>query len=238
MNTTIRTGLAAILLIAVSCKKENSTIQSSYLTESSTAGVITDIHEPGKYASVVIGTQKWMTKNLDVSRYRNGDVIPYVKSGIEWAALKTGAWCWYRNDSVNGAVYGKLYNWYAVNDPRGLAPKGWHVPTAAEWDTLTVYLGNNPGGKLKDTGTVEAGTGLWYAPNKGATNKSGFIGLPGGYRESDGTFFGIGHNGFWWSSTEYQNSRAWDRHLGYGEVDVGKGHPPRLDGFSVRCLKD
>jgi uncharacterized protein (TIGR02145 family) len=94
----------------------------------------TDCDPPvNNYATVTIGTQVWMTKNLDVDRYRNGDIIPEVKDSIAWANLKTGAWCYYNNDPELGKIYGKLYNWYAVNDPRGLAPAGYHIPTDAEW---------------------------------------------------------------------------------------------------------
>src|SRR5436190_5685295 len=123
MRQTIKTGLVAILLLAISCKKE-TTNRQSYVTGNDVSDITA-----GKYAHVRIGNQVWMLKNLDVTRYRNGDKIPYVKSPTEWAALTTGAWCWYKNDSATGAVYGKLYNWFAVNDPRGLAPMGWHVPS-------------------------------------------------------------------------------------------------------------
>ncbi len=124
--------------------------------------------------SVTIGTQIWSTKNLDVARYRNGDPIPQVTNPTQWASTRTGAWCWYNNDSATYAsTYGRLYNWYALNDPRGLAPQGWHVPTDEEWTILTDYLGglSLSGGKMKST------TG-WNAPNTGATNSSGFTGLP------------------------------------------------------------
>jgi uncharacterized protein (TIGR02145 family) len=240
MNTIIKTGLAAILLLAISCKKENNIIQSSGITdESATPDLITDL-SLGKYASVKIGTQKWMTTNLSVNRYRNGDKIPQVRSNAAWKALTTGAWCWYNNDSANGAVYGKLYNWYAVNDPRGLAPAGWHVPSDAEWDTLETRLGKNAGGKLKDTGTIEAGTGLWHAPNKGATNKFGFTGLPGGFRDYNSPFTYIGFVGYWWSSTEDGTTNAWYRALDRIYKDIGGGGGPtnKRDGFSVRCIKD
>jgi len=238
MNTRIKTGLAAILLLAISCTKENNTIQSSRITDkSSTPELITEL-TLGKYASVKIGTQKWMTTNLAVTHYRNGDRIPEAKGKVAWAALTTGAWCWYNNDSATGAVYGKLYNWYAVNDPRGLAPSGWHVPSDAEWDTLSTHLGNNAGGKLKATGTIEAGTGLWYAPNTGATNSSGFTCLPGGARYFfDGTFYGIGYRCYLWSSTE-NASGAFYRYLHSDSRQILKYSNTKQSGLSVRCLRD
>jgi uncharacterized protein (TIGR02145 family) len=234
--TTIACFAALILLTAISCKKESSTIQSSLITgKSSTSDDMTDINAP---ASVKIGAQVWMKKNLNVTHYRNGDRIPQVKSLAKWVALTTGAWCWYNNDSATGAVYGKLYNWYAVNDPRGLAPAGWHIPSDAEWDTLSTYLGNNAGGKLKDTGTIQAGTGLWYAPNTGATNKTGFTGLPGGYRLGDGTFSSIGNYGYWWSSTKFNISAAFGRNLYYSGGAIYRSGLTWRYGLSVRCLRD
>jgi uncharacterized protein (TIGR02145 family) len=235
MNTTIKTGLAAILLLAASCKKVNSNLQSS-VTDNNASDMVA-----GKYAAIRIGIQKWMTTNLAVSRYRNGDHIPQVKDPIKWANLTTGGWCWYNNDSATSAVYGKLYNWYAVNDPRGLAPTGWHVPSDAEWDTLSTHLGDFVGGgKLKDTGTIEAGTGLWHAPNTGATNKTGFTGLPGGQRGYDGSFYSIGYLGSWWSSTQAYTDIAVSRYLLYSNGYInGNGNAYRMkEGYSIRCIKD
>lgn len=137
--------------------------------------------------NVSICDQVWMTKNLDVDKYRNGDAIPQVTSSSEWESLGTGAWCWYNNDSANyAATYGKLYNWYAVNDPRGLAPAGWHMPSDLEWSTLATCLGGDgvAGGKMKGTGTA-----FWQEPNAGAINSSGFTELPGGYRKGVGSSF-------------------------------------------------
>jgi uncharacterized protein (TIGR02145 family) len=239
MNTTIKTALAAILLLAVSCRKEN-TLQSSRVADESTTGLLSDINDPDVQAYVRIGTQKWMAKNLAVTRYRNGDRIPQVKLRAQWDTLTTGAWCWYNNDSATGAVYGKLYNWYAVHDPRDLAPIGWHVPNYAEWDTLATYLGANAGGKLKDTGTIEAGNGLWYAPNTGATNKTGFTALPGGYRAANGVFHVhvVGFYGYLWSSTEGDGLNARFRWLSCNNSNLNKDHALKRDGFSVRCIKD
>src|SRR6266487_1634854 len=126
--------------------------------------------------SIKICDQVWMLKNLDVSTYRNGDPIPKISDNAAWLALTTGAYCYYDNDSANyAATYGKLYNWFAVNDPRGLAPAGWHVPTDAEFTTLVeTCLGGwqVAGGKMKEIGTTH-----WASPNEGATNSSGFTGL-------------------------------------------------------------
>jgi len=237
MKPTIKTGLAAILLLAISCMKENNTIQSARITDkSSTPELITDINEPGKYTSVWIHGQQWMTRNLAVASYRNGDRIPQVKDENKWAALTTGAWCWFNNDSATGAIYGRLYNWYAVNDPRGLAPVGWHVPSDAEWDSLETHLGNNAGGKLKETGTTH-----WALPNTGATNKTGFTGLPGGYRGFLGSWnSGTGYTGFWWSSTEYESypNSAWYRRLLYNNGYIENWPEDKHTGASVRCLRD
>ena len=183
------------------------------------------------YPSVLIGAQYWMEKNLEVTTYRNGDPIPYVTDATAWAALTTGAWCYYNNDPSNG----KLYNWYAVNDPRGLAPTGWHVPTDDEWTTLSNTLGGDAvaGGKMKVAGTTR-----WTTPNTGATNESGFAGLPGGARNNGGTFNSVGSGGYWWSSTEDGTASAWGRNLGYGSGTISRSSSLKKFGFSVRCLRD
>src|SRR5450759_3473794 len=150
----------------------------------------TKTNPPTPIPSVTICTQVWMLKNLDVSTYRNGDLIPKVTDPTAWSALTTGAWCWCSNDSAtNASTYGKLYNRYAVNDPRGLPPTGWHVPSDAEWNTLITCLGGDPfvaGGAMKETGTTH-----WQSPNTDATNSSGFTGLPGGLRDT-GPFSAVG----------------------------------------------
>ena len=177
-----------------------------------------------------IGTQLWTTLNLDVSTYRNGDPIPQVTDPTVWAGLTTGAWCYHNNDPATGAIYGKLYNWYAVNDSRGLAPAGFHIPTNAEWSALETTLGADAGTKMKSTsGWNNGGNG---------TNSSGFAGLPGGNRSSGGTFYSIGYSGFWWSSTENNTSLAWTRSLYYNYNNVDKYNNNKTNGFSVRCLKD
>ncbi|MEO6542359.1 MAG: fibrobacter succinogenes major paralogous domain-containing protein, partial [Ferruginibacter sp.] len=149
--------------------------------------------------NVTICTQIWMLKNLEVTTYRNGDLIPEVTDPTVWSTLTTGAWCYYSNNAANGPVYGKLYNWYAVNDPRGLAPTGWHVPTDAEFTTLRTCLGGNAvaGGKLKEIGTTH-----WNSPNVGATNSSGFTALPAG-ESGGGAGINMGQFNNMWTSTEY-----------------------------------
>jgi len=205
-------------------------------------GVWTMLSETTSYPNgtatpvLTICCQSWMTKNLDVDKYRNGDPIPKVTDLTAWAALTTGAYCYYNNDSTTyAATYGKLYNWYAVNDPRGLAPEGWHIPTDFEWTTLGNCLGGATvaGGAMKETGTTH-----WLTPNTGANNSSGFAGLPGGTRNSSGKFFDVGILGYWWSSTEDYTSVAWYRYLHYGNGDIYRYYDYKQFGFSVRCLRD
>jgi len=189
------------------------------------------------YTVVWICCNPWMTKNLDVSTYRNGDPIPKVTGSAEWIALTTGAYCYYNNDSATyAATYGKLYNWYAVNDPRGLAPVGWHIPTDFEWTTLSTCLGGDgiAGGLMK-----EIGISHWTTPNLGATNLSGFKSLPGGLRwYNDGTFAGIGlYNGLW-SFSEYNGEAAWERDLNNNSVGIFRNTLGKNFGLSVRCVRD
>ena len=195
-------------------------------------------------ARVTIGTQVWATVNLDVTTYSDGTAIPQVTDPTTWAALTTGAWCYYNNVSANGTTYGKLYNWYAVagiwNEAsktdatlrKKLAPTGWHVPTDAEWTTLTTFLGGETvaGGKMK-------ATTLWNSPNTNATNSSGFTAIPGSFR-IDGPFEIIGNTCRWWSSSEFLTTKAWSRGLSYNNDDAIRYDTLRGYGFSVRCLRD
>jgi uncharacterized protein (TIGR02145 family) len=191
-------------------------------------------NDKGASKEVTIGKQVWMSENLNVDKFRNGDPILEAKTGEEWAKATESeqpAWCYYDNDPANGAKYGKLYNWYAVNDPRGLAPKGWHIPTDAEWTQITDYLGGKSvaGGKMKSSnGWIENGNG---------NNESGFSGLPGGGIWGGGYFFGIGEAGSWWSSTE-RYAFSWDRALSYRDVTLSRCSTYKGTGLSVRCLKD
>jgi uncharacterized protein (TIGR02145 family) len=199
-----------------------------------TYGTMTD-QQGNEYKTIVIGTQEWMAENLRTTVYRNGNAIANVTDKLQWGNLTTGAWCHYNNSSSNECPYGKLYNWYAVADPRNVCPTGWHVPTDAEWTTLTNFLGGEAvaGGKVKSTGTQ-----YWISPNTAATNESGFSGLPGGFRYFNGAFDDIGLYGHWWSSTEEGTTNAWLRSPDYGIGTVYRSNGNKQDGFSVRCLRD
>ena len=183
--------------------------------------------------SVGFGKQIWMKTNLDVSRYRNGDEIPQVQDPEKWSNLTTGAWCYYENNTSNGVVYGKLYNWYAVHDPRGLAPVGWHIPSDEEWTALTDFLGgaNVAGEKMKLI--------LSNTSNKEELNKNDFSGLLGGLiNDAPCKFAGIGRSGIWWSSTAVYGSYAWYRGLYFNNKEVTRNYLNKTIGFSVRCVKD
>jgi uncharacterized protein (TIGR02145 family) len=219
---------------------------------------VTDI-DGNTYQSVTNCGLTFTKQNLNVSKYSDGTPIPQVTDPTAWQNLTTGAWCYYNNDPANGAVYGKLYNWYAVagiydaasaSNPalrKKLAPVGWHIPTDGEWSNLINCLdpnadgGNNfntAGGKMKTTGTIQAGTGLWQEPNTEATNESGFSGLPAGFRYFNGSFYYIGYFGFWWSSSESNAANAWIRDLDFGYGNAFRNTSSKNYGFSLRCLRD
>lgn len=214
------------------------------LTFTTTSGETEIVSIPGQgvifdgynYPSVILGNnQEWLAENLRTTVYANGDPIPNIQSEGEWMNLEYGAWVHYINNGIYEVPYGKMYNWYAVNDSRNICPIGWHVPSNDEWDALEDYLGGvfDSGGKMKATGFE-----YWNEPNFGATNESGFSGLPGGVRGPSG-FTDVGQSGFWWSSTETTifaaqcySLRHWDGNIGdYSFFN-------KEFGVSVRCLKD
>lgn len=185
------------------------------------------------YPTVNIGGQIWTQINLNTCKYRNGEDIPQVQDPNAWAAISTGAWCYYENDTANGPVYGKLYNWYAVNDPRGLAPTGYHVPSDEEWTILTTFLGESTAGnEMKTT------TGWPVFPGITNTNSSGFTGLPGGYRYVNALFNNIGYGSCWWSSTANGSINGWYRYLSTSEAAAGRNNTGKNSGYFVRCIKD
>jgi uncharacterized protein (TIGR02145 family) len=224
----------------------------SFTTAASSGGIVTN---PGAgvtfsgytYASIVLGNgQEWMSENLRTTTYANGDPIPNVTNDVQWSNLTTGAWAHYDNNSMYENPYGKLYNWYTVDDPRNVCPNGWHVPSESEWNTLIGYLDPSldalgeisltAGGMMKSTGVQ-----YWSSPNQDATNVSGFSGLPGGVRAgaAGASFFlFIGEQGWWWSSTDYAPTNAWTRLMRYADGEVVRDADVKTSGNSVRCLRN
>ncbi len=198
--------------------------------------------EGNVYKTVTIGTQVWMAENLKTTKYNDGTAIPLVKDDKAWEALTTPAYCLYKNDAAAKKTYGALYNWFTVNTNK-LCPRGWHVPSDTEWRTLTIYLGGESvaGGKLKEKGTTH-----WESPNAGTTNETGFTALPGGFRNSNGTFeYSSGSNivffrsnGCWWSSTERYYFNAYYRRMYSTLNDLYSSLSVKQSGYSVRCMKD
>ena len=192
------------------------------------------VKKPIEAGTIRIGTQTWASVNLNVRTFRNGDSIPEARTNQEWvAAGEAGkpAWCYYNNDPANGKKYGKLYNWYAINDPRGLAPAGWTLPTDADWAKLAFYLGG-----LETAGEKMKSTSAWIGGNNG-TNEAGFDGLPGGYRVENGTFLNLGSIGTWWSLTESRSVNGIDYYLVLGR-SLGRSITPKQRGESVRCIRN
>jgi uncharacterized protein (TIGR02145 family) len=175
--------------------------------------------------TVKLGTQEWTAKNLNVVTFRNGDTIPEMKSESDWQkAWEEGkpAWCYYNNESKNSQKYGKLYNWFAVNDQRGLAPKGYHIPTDLEWSRLLSYLGGVKiaGRKMK------------------VTNKNSFSSIPCGLRSGNGGFKFVNENAYWWSSTDEGYYSAIYYFLYYSNNVISSYRSQKGFGLSVRCVKD
>lgn len=182
----------------------------------------------------VASGQEWMAENLKTCRYANGDSIEHLTNAVNWAGTTQGAWCAYNNNAQQIEVFGKLYNGWAVEDPRNVCPSGWHVPSSAEWDQLHAINGGYSfgGGALKATGIT-----IWLAPNTGATNSSGFTALPGGTRLSGGDFQEVYGSGYWWTSSG--NSTTLNRRiLYYTSNGVWTGSGSKLEGHSIRCVKD
>jgi uncharacterized protein (TIGR02145 family) len=222
MKLKINTGIYSIVLLGAflmhiaSCKKEYKP-----------SDPLTDI-DGNVYKTIKVGDQIWMAENLKVTHYRNGDPIP--NSDSAWN-LGIGAYCDYNNIIPQySEIYGRLYNFNAVNDYRNLAPEGWHVATQTEWMTLVYKFGDElfAGRKLKEKGTTH-----WAEPNEGATNESGFTALPGGAR---GLYFSqIDSTGYWWTSGPYAYYFTIYYNQNVAWCSISWGH---VGGYSVRCVKD
>ena len=201
-------------------------------------GTISDI-DGNLYTTKIIAGRDWMVSNLRTTKYQNGVSVTDAVSNTFWTNATGGAWCWYDNSNVNDGIYGKLYNWLAVSDNQGLCPTGWKVPSDDEWTDLTDYLGGLlvSGGKMKKNNSIASQ--LWNAPNTGASNESGFNGLPGGYRNPTGTFLEQRNVGFWWSSTQSSSNsdNASSRFLSFDQASTGVASNLKKFGFSVRCIK-
>ena len=196
------------------------------------------LYEGLTYSIVAIGSQCWMAENLNVGTRINGVNEQTNNSTLE-------KYC-YDDLESNCDIYGGLYQWdemmqYVTTEgAQGICPSGWHIPSDAEWTALITYLGGESvaGGKMKSTGTIEAGTGLWYDPNAGATNESGFTGLPGGSRGNGGGFYGLSYAAYFWSSSGYIGSYVWYRRLYYTDDEVSRFFDGKTYGRSVRCIED
>ena len=235
----------------------NGTVYGSQISFSTlnvlftSGGGLTDV-DGQAYSSVIINGKQWMKQNLDVSKYKNGDVIPEVTDPAVWTTLTTGAWCYYENDTANGPVYGKLYNWYAVNDIRGLAPAGWHIATDTEWSDLTTFLGGDSvaGRKLKE----DSATSTWDVTTNFATNQSGFTAVPGGtgYLNYNlppapavpvlaDLFNGKTKVTYWWSSIAVGSTAAdivWTRNINSSTDQLIRSGIVKSSALSVRCVKN
>jgi uncharacterized protein (TIGR02145 family) len=212
-------------MFILSCSDDNGNNQPTSLTDA----------DGNVYHSVTIGSQVWMLENLKTTKFRNGVPIPLVTDNTTWSNLGYGAYCNYNNDTALVKTYGRLYNWYAANDSRNIAPAGWHVATDDDWTKLTEFLGGlaTAGGKLKDSGYV-----YWSVPNAGATNEYGFKALPGGYRTTLGAYNYLGYEGHWWTSTTFSTLWGWPRSMVYNDSDVNRIYNNRTYGMAVRCVKD
>lgn len=199
-----------------------------------TTPTVSDI-DGNLYHTVKIGTQLWMVENLKVTHYRNGQPIPIITDSTTWSNLAIGAFCNFYNTENNAKIYGRLYNWYAINDQRKIAPSGWHVPSDSEWVILRNYLGgaNIAGGKLKETGIAH-----WQSPNTDATNDFGFTALPCGLRDSSGQFSNLGLKTFWWCANMNITDLPYSQSIYYDNASLISGVDNKSNGFSVRCIKD
>lgn len=215
--------------------KENFIVVEQPAGGCGTTSIVTDV-DGNSYSVVTIGSQCWMGENLKVTKFRDGTDVPVVTNDSIWKASITPAMASYNNDNANDATYGKLYNWFAANDPRGLCPEGWRLPHDNDFATLTEYLDPDDefaGGRMKETGTDH-----WLAPNEGANNSSGFTGLPGGMRFREGQFDHLGTRGLFWTSRGDGDFEGYFLTLTYETPVAHRTHIYKQNGFSCRCVKE
>lgn len=223
--------LVSAISLFCSCKKSDQVETPS--TPNTSKDTVSDI-DGNVYRTVKIGNQVWMAENLRVTRYNNGDSITNPLDDVSWKFSYVGAWSNYVNAPFLDTVYGKLYNWYVISDPRGIAPKGWRVPSATDWQILIDSLGgkDSAGGKLKEVSL------LWQQPNP-ATNESRFSARPGGFREGRyGYFDGMVRYGTFWSSLPVDGGNAIALNLNYSNTNASLGTALLTSGMSIRCIKN
>ncbi len=245
--------IGSCLLIVSSCKKEDDPAPIEqpdviiYDTIVAPPNMVYDA-SGNLYSTVVIGDQRWMRENLRTSHFNNGDPIPYVPAVTEWSAMSSAAWSYYDNDAAYGEIYGKLYNWYTVSDPRNVCPAGWHVPTDEEWMELEVTLGvpeaeltmTTPRGVAENAGGKMKSTLLWDSPNTGADNSAGFLGYPAGTRGVSGDFVNLGTRAKWWTASPAPilQDQAIDHQLWWNSAGIYRLTNIRRAGSSIRCVQD
>ncbi len=234
--TFITVGFVFVLMDGCSKKDDSSSTQNGILFNSKlTYGSVTDV-DGNVYKTITIGNQTWMAENLRVLHYRNGDTIPGITDATKWAQRIKGAYCDYLNDASKAAIYGKLYNWLTIIDTRNVCPAGWHVPVDAEWETLYTTLGGyqtTTSDKMREVGITH-----WAYINDGASNACGFTAIPGGMRDFGGIFFDVGQTGFWWSATPSGDYYQQEADYYFLDSGVNSGSGSRLNGLSIRCVKD
>ena len=235
LGTLTPNSVYSVKAYAINSAGVSYTIETTFKTDAITppnllTGTIKDI-DGNAYDTIRIGSQTWLVQNLNVKHYRDGSTIPVITDNTAWFNASADAMCYYNNDSNNGSTYGALYNQAAVVSTKGLAPAGWHIPTIAEWEQLSNYLGGIyvAGGHLK-----EAGTTHWLTPNTKADNSVGFTALPAGVRKETGVFSGLGEASFWWSTVVQRNAYCANTD---SNLETTVNYDNRR-GFSIRCVKD
>lgn len=241
IHVSLFTLVVALIFNTVSPAEESSSDKQENQNTFTCGETVKDA-DGNEYGTVVIGDQCWMTENLRTSSYSNGNPIKKVTSSREWKSLEEGAWSFYNNSERWNNPYGKLYNWYAVNDERNICPANWHVPSYDEWDAMADHLGGRTvaGGKLKTPGTDN-----WRRPNLYATNQTGFSAVPGGSRTNFGDFrahhrfYDLGKFGYWWTSSFHSDYEkvAWARMINHRSGSLQSVYNPKTTGYSVRCVK-
>ena len=231
-------GLGSQVLIG------NTTCANKYISITGCGGQTSLSYDARTYDLVEIGGQCWFADNLATDQYRNGELIVTELDNATWSSTSSGAYAYPNNDPTYDATYGKLYNWFTTVDSRGLCPTGWHVPTDCEWMSLEGSLGmtvaeqETTGVRGTGIGGMLKATTNWASPNSGATNVSGFTGLPGGQRSSNGGYFYFDSGGYWWSSTNYGPALGYYRALMHNSSKVQYLGWNKQHGFSVRCIRD